>query len=55
MCLLLTLFPFFFPPVAPSIHDMKTNGVGLGQMALLRCEAAAVPSPTFEWYKGEKR
>ena len=44
-----------FPPVAPSIHEMKSHGVGLGRTALLRCEAAAVPSPTFEWYKGEKR
>ncbi|KAM4575292.1 neuronal growth regulator 1 isoform 1-T1 [Fundulus diaphanus] len=39
----------------PSIHEMKSHGVGLGRTALLRCEAAAVPSPTFEWYKGEKR
>ncbi|TNN84053.1 Neuronal growth regulator 1 [Liparis tanakae] len=36
---------------APSIHEMKSHGVGLGRTALLRCEAAAVPSPTFEWYK----
>ncbi|CAM9202590.1 unnamed protein product [Lampetra planeri] len=41
--------------VAPSIHEIKSNGVGLGRTALIRCEAAAVPSPTFEWYKGEKR
>ncbi|MEQ2221186.1 hypothetical protein ILYODFUR_013153 [Ilyodon furcidens] len=41
--------------VPPSIHEMKSHGVGLGRTALLRCEAAAVPSPTFEWYKGEKR
>ncbi|XP_005734964.1 neuronal growth regulator 1 isoform X1 [Pundamilia nyererei] len=40
---------------APSIHDIKSHGVGLGRTALLRCEAAAMPSPTFEWYKGEKR
>uniref|UniRef100_A0A3B4WSR5 Neuronal growth regulator 1 n=1 Tax=Seriola lalandi dorsalis TaxID=1841481 RepID=A0A3B4WSR5_SERLL len=40
---------------APAIHEMKSHGVGLGRTALLRCEAAAVPSPTFEWYKGEKR
>uniref|UniRef100_A0A3B5KV70 Ig-like domain-containing protein n=1 Tax=Xiphophorus couchianus TaxID=32473 RepID=A0A3B5KV70_9TELE len=39
----------------PDIHEMKSHGVGLGRTALLRCEAAAVPSPTFEWYKGEKR
>ncbi|XP_029285170.1 neuronal growth regulator 1 isoform X1 [Cottoperca gobio] len=40
---------------APAIHEMKSHGVGLGRTALLRCEAAAMPSPTFEWYKGEKR
>ncbi|KAF6725126.1 Neuronal growth regulator 1 [Oryzias melastigma] len=34
---------------------MKSHGIGLGRTALMRCEAAAVPSPTFEWYKGEKR
>ncbi|KAM8874899.1 neuronal growth regulator 1 isoform 2-T2 [Spinachia spinachia] len=39
---------------APAIHEMKSHGVGLGRTALLRCEAAAVPPPTFEWYKGEK-
>ncbi|XP_072294084.1 neuronal growth regulator 1 isoform X4 [Eucyclogobius newberryi] len=40
---------------APSIHEMKSNGVSLGRTGLLRCEATAVPLPTFEWYKGEKR
>uniref|UniRef100_A0A8C5C9F0 Neuronal growth regulator 1 n=1 Tax=Gadus morhua TaxID=8049 RepID=A0A8C5C9F0_GADMO len=34
---------------APSIHEMKSHGVGLGRTALLRCEAAAVPVPIFEW------
>ncbi|XP_058634316.1 neuronal growth regulator 1 isoform X5 [Onychostoma macrolepis] len=39
----------------PAIHEMRSHGVRPGQIALLRCEAAAVPSPVFEWYKGEKR
>uniref|UniRef100_A0A3Q1FIQ4 Neuronal growth regulator 1 n=1 Tax=Acanthochromis polyacanthus TaxID=80966 RepID=A0A3Q1FIQ4_9TELE len=39
---------------APSIHETKSHGVGLGRTALLRCEAAAVPWPTFEWYKDLK-
>uniref|UniRef100_A0A671SRP8 Neuronal growth regulator 1 n=2 Tax=Sinocyclocheilus anshuiensis TaxID=1608454 RepID=A0A671SRP8_9TELE len=39
----------------PAIHEMRSHGVRPGQIALLRCEAAAVPSPAFEWYKGEKR
>ncbi|XP_026854613.1 neuronal growth regulator 1 isoform X2 [Electrophorus electricus] len=41
-----------FPPL---IHEMKSHGVRPGFTALLRCEAAAVPTPVFEWYKGEKR
>ncbi|TWW58024.1 Neuronal growth regulator 1, partial [Takifugu flavidus] len=40
---------------APTIHEIKIHGIGLGRTALLRCEATAVPAPTFEWYKGEKR
>ncbi|XP_066519978.1 neuronal growth regulator 1 isoform X2 [Hoplias malabaricus] len=39
----------------PSIQDIKSHSIRLGFQALLRCEAAAVPSPVFEWYKGEKR
>ncbi|KAF4078802.1 hypothetical protein AMELA_G00185700 [Ameiurus melas] len=39
----------------PSINELKTHGVRPGHTALLRCEAAAVPTPVFEWYKGEKR
>ncbi|KAI5109514.1 neuronal growth regulator 1 isoform X1, partial [Silurus meridionalis] len=41
-----------FPPF---IHETKSNGFPNGYSALLRCEAAAVPAPVFEWYKGEKR
>ncbi|CAG01186.1 unnamed protein product, partial [Tetraodon nigroviridis] len=40
---------------APTIHEIKSHGIGLGRNALLRCEAAAVPAPTYEWYKSEKR
>jgi len=46
---------YFLSVVPPAIHEMKSHGVRPGQIALLRCEAAAVPSPVFEWYKGEKR
>lgn len=51
----MSYFYFLFSSDAPSIHDIKSHGVGLGRTALLRCEALAMPSPTFEWYKGEKR
>ncbi|CAL8253143.1 unnamed protein product [Merluccius merluccius] len=40
---------------APTIHEMKSHGVGLGRTAILKCEVAAVPVPIYEWYKGEKR
>ncbi|KAL4656057.1 neuronal growth regulator 1-like [Arapaima gigas] len=39
----------------PTIHEMKFTGAGLGRNVLLRCEAAAVPPPVFEWYRGKKR
>ncbi|XP_048845765.1 neuronal growth regulator 1-like [Brienomyrus brachyistius] len=41
-----------FPPI---IHEVKFTGTGSAHSALFRCEAAAVPSPAFEWYKGKKR
>ncbi|KAJ8376435.1 hypothetical protein SKAU_G00070150 [Synaphobranchus kaupii] len=40
---------------APEIREIKSAGVGRGRTALLRCEAAAVPTPVFEWYKGDKK
>uniref|UniRef100_A0A8C4XBL6 Neuronal growth regulator 1 n=1 Tax=Erpetoichthys calabaricus TaxID=27687 RepID=A0A8C4XBL6_ERPCA len=39
----------------PTILEMKLTGMGLGRPGLIRCETAAVPSPLFEWYKGEKK
>ncbi|XP_039623718.1 neuronal growth regulator 1-like [Polypterus senegalus] len=41
-----------YPPI---ILEMKLTGMGLGRPGLIRCETAAVPSPLFEWYKGEKK
>lgn len=55
ICVIGWHFLSLFSPVPPAIHEIKSHGIGLGRTALLRCEAAAVPSPTFEWYKGEKR
>ncbi|KAG2463877.1 NEGR1 regulator, partial [Polypterus senegalus] len=42
------------PSDPPIILEMKLTGMGLGRPGLIRCETAAVPSPLFEWYKGEK-
>ncbi|KAG7456541.1 hypothetical protein MATL_G00236920 [Megalops atlanticus] len=39
----------------PTIHEVKATGVGVARSALLRCEAAAVPPPAFEWYRGSRR
>ncbi|XP_006003702.1 neuronal growth regulator 1 isoform X2 [Latimeria chalumnae] len=39
----------------PTILELRPTGVILGQTGLIRCETAAVPSPVFEWYKGEKK
>lgn len=55
VCDLTTRLISSYSPVAPTIHEIKIHGIGLGRTALLRCEATAVPAPTFEWYKGEKR
>ncbi|XP_063795159.1 neuronal growth regulator 1 isoform X2 [Pseudophryne corroboree] len=40
---------------APTILEITPSGVSLGKTGLIRCETAAVPSPSFEWYKGEKK
>lgn len=55
VCDLTTRFICSHSAVAPTIHEIKSHGIGLGRNALLRCEAAAVPAPTYEWYKSEKR
>ncbi|KAM4642226.1 neuronal growth regulator 1 isoform 2-T2 [Discoglossus pictus] len=40
---------------APTIMEITPTGISLGRPGLVRCEAAAVPYPAFEWYKGEKK
>ncbi|KAG7248757.1 hypothetical protein CRUP_020983 [Coryphaenoides rupestris] len=40
---------------APSITDAKNMPGQVGKMAVLRCEAMAVPTATFEWYRDEHR
>ncbi|XP_069794557.1 neuronal growth regulator 1 isoform X2 [Narcine bancroftii] len=39
----------------PAIKEIKSPGMVLGKVGLLRCEAFAVPAAAFEWYKGDKR
>ncbi|XP_067419418.1 neuronal growth regulator 1 isoform X1 [Emydura macquarii macquarii] len=40
---------------APTIQELKSSGVMLGGNGLIRCESAGVPTPVFEWYKGERK
>uniref|UniRef100_A0A8V0ZK61 Neurotrimin n=1 Tax=Gallus gallus TaxID=9031 RepID=A0A8V0ZK61_CHICK len=39
----------------PYISDAKSTGVPVGQKGILMCEASAVPSADFQWYKDDKR
>ncbi|XP_073499997.1 neuronal growth regulator 1 isoform X2 [Phyllobates terribilis] len=40
---------------APTILEITPSGVSLGKTGLIRCETASVPTPSFEWYKGDKK
>ncbi|XP_009957822.1 PREDICTED: protein CEPU-1-like [Leptosomus discolor] len=39
----------------PYISAAKSTGVPVGQKGILLCEASAVPSADFQWYKDDKR
>ncbi|XP_048882483.1 LOW QUALITY PROTEIN: igLON family member 5 [Brienomyrus brachyistius] len=39
----------------PTITDVKNMPAQLGKAAILRCEAMAVPTATFEWYRDDRR
>ncbi|XP_013915367.1 PREDICTED: protein CEPU-1-like [Thamnophis sirtalis] len=39
----------------PYISETKNTGVPVGQKGILQCEASAVPSAEFQWYKDDKR
>ncbi|XP_056618252.1 igLON family member 5 isoform X1 [Triplophysa dalaica] len=41
-----------YPPV---ITDVKNMPAQLGKTAILRCEAMAVPTASFEWYRDDRR
>uniref|UniRef100_UPI00398ECA4D opioid-binding protein/cell adhesion molecule isoform X5 n=1 Tax=Pristiophorus japonicus TaxID=55135 RepID=UPI00398ECA4D len=40
---------------APYIPDTRNVGAAVGQKGILQCEAVAVPSAEFEWYKEDQR
>ncbi|XP_043941743.1 neuronal growth regulator 1 isoform X2 [Protopterus annectens] len=39
----------------PKILELTHSGVITGHAAAIRCETAAVPSATYDWYKGDKK
>uniref|UniRef100_A0A8C7G025 IgLON family member 5 n=2 Tax=Oncorhynchus TaxID=8016 RepID=A0A8C7G025_ONCKI len=39
----------------PMITDVKNMPAQLGKTAILRCEAMAVPTASFEWYRDDRR
>ena len=39
----------------PAIKTAKSSETQVGRMGVLQCDAAAVPTPEFEWYRDEKR
>lgn len=45
----------FVPADPPTITESKSNEAATGRQALLRCEASAVPTPDFEWYRDDTR
>lgn len=40
------------PPTIKKTHSSETQ---VGRMGTLQCEATAIPTPEFEWYRDEKR
>ncbi|KGL83219.1 Protein CEPU-1, partial [Tinamus guttatus] len=43
------------PVNPPYISDAKSTAVPVGQKGVLQCEASAVPSAEFQWFKDDKR
>ncbi|TWW77521.1 Limbic system-associated membrane protein CHLAMP G19-isoform E19S, partial [Takifugu flavidus] len=39
----------------PTIKKTQSSETQVGRMGTLQCEATAVPTPEFEWYRDEKR
>lgn len=39
----------------PTIKKTQSSETPVGRMGMLQCDATAVPTPEFEWYRDEKR
>lgn len=39
----------------PTIKKTQSSETPVGRMGTLHCEAVAIPTPEFEWYRDEKR
>ncbi|MEQ2236927.1 hypothetical protein ILYODFUR_017620, partial [Ilyodon furcidens] len=39
----------------PSIRKTLSSEPPVGRLGTLQCEAAAVPTPEFEWFRDDKR
>lgn len=52
---LLSCMDHFLSVDPPYISEAKGTGVPVGQKGTLQCEASAVPSAEFQWFKDDKR
>lgn len=43
------------PADPPTIKKTQSSETPVGRMGTLQCDATAVPTPEFEWYRDEKR
>lgn len=57
MCLLFISWNHFafLPTDPPYISKAKNTGVSVGQKGILSCEASAVPTAEFQWFKEDTR
>lgn len=44
-----------FPTDPPYISKAKNMGVSVGQKGILSCEASAVPTAEFQWFREDTR
>lgn len=47
--------PCLFPTDPPYISKAKNMGVSVGQKGILSCEASAVPTAEFQWFREDTR